>query len=434
MGLPKILSHYLLFSNGVFGMRRMIIVAMTCCLAAVKSGRADDPSQSSGTPALTKPSQVDTEFKALKKAAETKLNKLYATVAREYGEAKTEEAREEIKKRGLEEAAKIYLPAVEKLMPLIRQNPADPGAVEALVWVVNARSGSGPGNEAAEYLRKYHPVNQQTIELAYRHRRAPMAWTEPLLRAQLGAPETPAAQRPRVLLALAMVKQTLAQFPEMLGQMTDDQVSQMNEIYGKERVAEFRKIDAGREEAEAIKLFSELAERHGAEKLVSNLTYGGVSRGSIFEIKHLAAGKPAPEISGEDTEGTKFNLSDYKGKVVLLSFWGTWCGPCMALVPHEREIVERLKNKKFALIGVNSDVDKSKLQAAQERERITWRSFWCGDKGPEGEIPSAWNVTGWPTIYVLDHKGIIRGKQAMGKALDQLVDKLVAEADAAVDR
>ncbi len=58
---------------------------------------------------------------------------------------------------------------------------------------------------------------------------------------------------------------------------------------------------------------------------------------------NLVVGKPAPEIEGADMDGKPFKLSDYKGKVVVLVFWGTWCGPCMAQVPHERELVQPSK-------------------------------------------------------------------------------------------
>ena len=83
----------------------------------------------------------------------------------------------------------------------------------------------------------------------------------------------------------------------------------------------------------------------------------------------------------------------------------------------------------FVIIGVNSDEDKKPLKAVMEKEKIAWRSFWCGEKGPMSDLPSAWNVTGWPTMYVLDHKGIIRGKQVYGQSLDRVVDKWIAVAE-----
>lgn len=97
------------------------------------------------------------------------------------------------------------------------------------------------------------------------------------------------------------------------------------------------------------------------------------------------------------------------------------------MYPHERSLVKRLKDRPFALIGVNSDPDKSELKSRLQKENITWRSFWNGPKGPDGPISEAWNVRGWPTIYVLDHRGVIRFKQVHEKELDQAVDQLLIE-------
>ena len=97
------------------------------------------------------------------------------------------------------------------------------------------------------------------------------------------------------------------------------------------------------------------------------------------------------------------------------------------MYPHERSLVERLKDKPFAIIGVNSDTDKNKLKKRLTEEKITWRSFWNGPKGPDGPISTAWNVHGWPTIYVLDHHGVIRFKGVHEKKLDEALDQLLGE-------
>lgn len=89
--------------------------------------------------------------------------------------------------------------------------------------------------------------------------------------------------------------------------------------------------------------------------------------------------------------------------------------------------MKRLKDKPFALIGVNSDTDRGKLKERMAKEKITWRSFWNGPKGMDGAISRAWNVHSWPTIYVLDHKGVIRFKNVRGKQMDEAVDQLLAE-------
>ena len=103
------------------------------------------------------------------------------------------------------------------------------------------------------------------------------------------------------------------------------------------------------------------------------------------------------------------------------------------MYPHERSLVKRLANKPFALIGVNSDRDKAKLKPRLEEENITWRSFWNGPQGTSGPISKAWNVRSWPTIYVLDHKGVIRYKTVRGEKMDEAVETLLAEMEASGD-
>jgi hypothetical protein len=103
------------------------------------------------------------------------------------------------------------------------------------------------------------------------------------------------------------------------------------------------------------------------------------------------------------------------------------------MYPHERSLVKRLDGKPFALLGINSDKDRDKLKETLKEENITWRSWWDGGS-TQGPIARQWNVSGWPTIYILDHKGVIRGKGLRGEAMDKLVDELLAEAEAGGDK
>jgi hypothetical protein len=97
------------------------------------------------------------------------------------------------------------------------------------------------------------------------------------------------------------------------------------------------------------------------------------------------------------------------------------------MYPHERSLVKRLEGKPFALLGINSD-PKNRLRQAMKKENITWRSWWDGGS-TDGPIAKAWNIKGWPTIYVLDHKGVIRHRDVRGEDLDKAVDALLKELD-----
>jgi Thioredoxin-like len=96
------------------------------------------------------------------------------------------------------------------------------------------------------------------------------------------------------------------------------------------------------------------------------------------------------------------------------------------MYPHERSLVTKLEGKPFVLLGVNSDTDRKKLKEVLQKEKITWRSFWDGGK-IGGPIATRWNVEAWPTVYLLDHRGVIRAKHLQGTALEKKVEKLLLE-------
>jgi RNA polymerase sigma factor (sigma-70 family) len=158
----------------------------------------------------------------------------------------------------------------------------------------------------------------------------------------------------------------------------------------------------------------------------SKRTLADEAQARLDKMHNLIAGKPAPEISGVGFDGKPLKLSDYRGKVVALVFWGTWCGPCMREVPHERELAERLKGKPFALLGVNCDDDEQAAASAIKEERMTWPNWHDGAPG-EGPIARRYHIRSYPTIFVIDGRGIIRHTQLLGESLDKAVDELLKE-------
>ena len=98
------------------------------------------------------------------------------------------------------------------------------------------------------------------------------------------------------------------------------------------------------------------------------------------------------------------------------------------MYPHERSLVKRLDGKPFALLGINSDDQREELKRVIHTEHLSWRSWWDGG-GTDGPIETAYNISRWPTIYVLDQQGVIRYIDVRDKKLDEAVDKLLGELD-----
>ncbi len=131
---------------------------------------------------------------------------------------------------------------------------------------------------------------------------------------------------------------------------------------------------------------------------------------NLREIQTRRVGKPAPEIEGPNLRGETMRLSDHRGRVVVVSFWGNWCSLCVSMLPHDRELVERMKGRPFTFLGVNSDNDPSIVLKKVEEGSITWNSWSDGGETRGGEIAEQWNVKSLPCDYIIDAKGIIRHK------------------------
>src|SRR5262245_57497439 len=98
------------------------------------------------------------------------------------------------------------------------------------------------------------------------------------------------------------------------------------------------------------------------------------------------------------------------------------------MLPHEKALVKRLESKPFALLGINSDGEADAVKKILADNQITWRQAIDGDTS--GPLATKWNVHGWPTIFVIDHKGVIRYRDVRNEEMEEAVVKLLEEAGA----
>ncbi|MCP4146408.1 MAG: redoxin domain-containing protein [bacterium] len=140
----------------------------------------------------------------------------------------------------------------------------------------------------------------------------------------------------------------------------------------------------------------------------------------------IGLGKPVKPFTVKDMTGKEISPADYKGKVLLLDFWATWCPPCVKEIPNLKADYNELNGQGFEIIGISLDKDKSKLENYLKENDIKWAISFSGD-GWKDETAKLYGVNSIPATWLVDKKGILRYVALRGPALKKAVMELIKE-------
>lgn len=332
--------------------------------------------------------------------------------------AKESEATKEYKKlekeflEKIEEAESVDRPKVlkeysAKFMTFAEKNPKEDVAFDSLVYVLRTTRPStdkdNVNTKAFEAIKKDHLKNKRLVK-----------WLPIFMNyGQNGVSvlKTISEQHPDRKVQAKAIK-TSKQIYEM-AQKTAARIKDNEELR--------KKVEAARGKEYVADL---LASAEKADEEVKKLDKLLAKYDDI--VVDLSVGKKVPEVVIKDLDDKEAKLSALKGKVVVIDIWATWCGPCVAMIPHTRELVKKMKDKPFVFVSVSADAKKETVTAFIKTKPMPWTHWW---NGASGGIVEDWNVEYFPTIYIIDHKGIIRYKDLRGDKMDEAVEKLVKEAE-----
>jgi len=132
------------------------------------------------------------------------------------------------------------------------------------------------------------------------------------------------------------------------------------------------------------------------------------------------------ELKFTALDGTEVDVAKLRGKVLLIDFWATWCGPCMAELPKVKKTYDQLHARGFEIVGISLDEDKKALEAMLKKKEMTWPQYF-EKKGSEGKLSKRFGISEIPTMWLLDKKGMVVDFDARGDGLAGKIEKLLAE-------
>lgn len=294
------------------------------------------------------------------------------------------------------------------------------------------------GDSAAllKFVEKLQNFRPDTADQFFEHRKkAPAAMkaaAEKILKLEKD-PTSAAAQKAKVLLLSAKVaglaeakadeqKAIVAEIGAVLKAAKLLSRNELGIAFGAASSLE----QAGNEKL-AVEAYNEFGALFSKQKDDLLVSYGGKMLGAARRID-----LPGNEIKleGKLVDGSEFDWKDYRGKVVLVDFWATWCGPCIQELPNVKKNYALYHEKGFDVVGISLDSERGRLEEFLKKQELPWKTLFQDGGGWDHPIAAYYGIMGIPTVILVDKEGKVVSLNARGPELGRQLKELLGPADA----
>lgn len=311
---------------------------------------------------------------------------------------------------------------VEQFLDLATEHSNTTASIDALNWVIKRFESGSYADRALVLLAKHHAAAVNLDEIFIYIGNNPSLQVGTFYRRVITANKNPTVLgKAHFRLGIYLMRQ-LEISREV--QAKPEAREKYDLFYGKNLTAHLLAMNHAQNRKEALQHFVIIKQKYASIKTYQG-QLGPLANIEEFKLAHLSVGGVVPEITGQDVFGKQLQLSDFRGKIVLLDFWGDWCVACRTLYAFNRSLHQKMEGRPFSLVGVNSDTNRDLTRRIMKIQQIQWSNFWNGGSR-FGEISTQWGVKTWPVLYVIDGDGIIRLKSVGGHNRAEIL-KLIEE-------
>lgn len=159
---------------------------------------------------------------------------------------------------------------------------------------------------------------------------------------------------------------------------------------------------------------------------MKNSLEGKLMQERLFVLQKLQPGSIAPDFQVNTLDGKSLSLKDLKGKVKIIDFWASWCGPCRIANRHMKEVYDKYKDKGLTMLSISMDTSKKAWEDAVKSDGLTWLQG-CNLDGLSGEIAKKYRITGIPRVFVLDADNRILGDTMSQEEIVKLLEEVLSK-------